>query len=212
MLRAHKSIVALFFALCLGAMQIVYCAEEAVQSDPVKLLRYIADNMISGLKAHKATLKTKPHIVYDLAYKYVVPYADLYIMSKHVLPPPIWQSATPDQRSRFEKEFTVTLIRTYASSLTAYNDQTIQFYPVRGGVGANSVVVHSDIHGLDSGPVHVTYRMVKVGKSWKLYDLSVEGVSMLESFRSQFSDILAQGNMEQLLDRMAGHNKQRAQG
>ena len=177
------------------------------QSDPVALLQYIANNMIAGLKAHKATLKTKPGTVYSLAYRYVVPYADLSEMSKRVLPPHIWNSATPAQRAQFQKEFTTTLIRTYASALTSYQDQTIQFYPVRGGyAGARTVEVRSQITGSETQPISVTYRMVRVGSVWRLYDLSVEGVSMLESFRSQFADILEGGSMDQLLQRMSSHN------
>src|SRR5207244_3611075 len=107
-------------------------AEMSSQNDPVALLKYVANNMISGLKANKATLKSKPQTVYNLANKFVVPYAAMSIMSKHVLPPHIWNSASAEQKSQFEKEFTRTLIRTYASALTSYRDQTIQFYPIRG--------------------------------------------------------------------------------
>src|SRR3990167_6508548 len=118
------------------------CFNTYAQSrqDPVALLQYIANNMIAGLKANQATLKNKPQIVYRLAYRYVVPYADLTNMSKRVLPPQIWNSATPAQRKRFEKEFTTTLIRTYASALAAYQDQTVRFYPVRGNYQSQSSV------------------------------------------------------------------------
>lgn len=183
------------------------CATTYAQSsDPVGLLRYIANNMIAGLKANKATLKTKPQIVYSLAYRYVVPHADLTEMSKRVLPPQVWNSATSAQRARFQKEFTTTVIRTYASALTNYQDQTIQFYPVRGGSGGNTVEVNSDIISSQTQPIHVSYRLMRVGGGWKLYDMSVEGVDMLESFRAQFADILSQGDMEQLLQRLSGHN------
>lgn len=178
---------------------------QSTQGDPVGLLRYIANNMIAGLKTNKATLKSKPQIVYGLAYKYVVPYADLTEMSKRVLPPQIWNSATPAQRVQFQKEFTKTLIRTYASALTSYQDQVITFFPVRGSQG-KSVAVNSEISGSQGQPIQVSYRLLRVGSVWRLYDMSVEGVSMLDSFREQFSDMLAQGNMQQLLQRLSGHN------
>lgn len=185
-------------------------ANAANQGDPVQLLQYIASNMINGLKQNQATLKNKPQIVYNLAYRYVVPYADLNFMSKSVLPPQIWNNATSSQRAQFQKLFTKTLIRTYASALTAYQDQTVQFYPVRGGSqGANTVEVNSEITSSQSQPIHVVYRLVRSGSVWRLYDMSVEGVSMLDSFRSQFTDILAQGTMEQLLQRLTQHNQGR---
>lgn len=197
-----------FLIVCFGWLTCLTVSAAPAQSgDPVSLLRYIADNMISGLKANKATLKSKPQTVYNLAYRYVVPYADLSEMAKRVLPPQTWKAASATQRVQFEKEFTTTVIRTYASAMTSYQDQTIQFYPVRGGSqGAKSVEVSSEITSSQSQPIHVTYRLMRVGSAWKLYDMSVEGVSMLESFREQFADLLGQGNMDQLLQRLAGHN------
>ncbi len=203
-----NKLVLTYFIFCMGWLLPVslYAQSAAVQSDPVALLQYIADNMVSQLKANKATLKTKPQIVYKLAYEYVVPYADLNEMSKRVLPRDTWLQATPAQRDRFKKQFTTLLIRTYASALTSYRDQTVKFYPLHGGAEGNTVQVSSDIVSPDSQPIHVTYRLLRAGNVWRLYDMSVEGVSLIESFRSQFADILAHGNMDQLIDRMSGHN------
>jgi len=182
-------------------------AYAASGNDPVGLLQYIANNMIAGLKAHKATLKSNPQVVYSLAYRFVVPYADLPDMSKNVLSPQKWNSATSAQRAQFQREFTTTVIRTYASALTSYEDQSVQFYPVRGGsAGLRTVEVNSQIVSPSHEPINVSYRLIRVGGGWKLYDMSVEGVDMLESFRSQFADILASGSMDDLLRRMSRHN------
>lgn len=187
---------------------ISFAHANAQQNNPVSLLQYIANNMIAGLKANKATLKSKPSIVYGLANQYVVPYADLTVMSKRVLPPAIWNGASAAQRAEFQKAFTTTLVRTYASALTSYQDQIVKFYPVRGGFqNAHSVEVQGEIIGGSGRTIHVTYRLTRLGSAWRLYDMSVEGVSMLESFRAQFSDILAQGNMEKLLQRLGNHNQ-----
>jgi phospholipid transport system substrate-binding protein len=207
MIRISQSIL-FFLALLSGVtIETSYAQSSAIQSDPVALLRYIADQMITGLKTHRATLKTNPQVVYRLAYQYVVPYANLPEMSRRVLPPSIWNSATAQQRAQFQKEFTHLLIRTYASALASYQDQTVQFYPVRGGYAdKTSVEVSSDINNNQSPPVHVVYRLVRIGSVWRLYDMSVEGVSLIESFRSQFADLLSRGDMNQLLQRLAAHN------
>ncbi len=192
-------------AIVIGWMSVVSIAQAGVQSDPIGLLKYIADNMISQLRVNKATLKTKPGFVYGIAYKYVVPYADLPEMSKRVLPPKVWNSATPGQRAAFQKEFTRLVIRTYASALTSYQDQQVRFFPVRGGAG-NTVEVKSEITSSSSSPISVSYRLLRSGGGWKLYDMSVEGVSLISSFRSQFADILANGSMDDLLARLSKHN------
>lgn len=200
---SRKILLLFFIMMSLFTSQTLFAAGNT----PIGLLQYMADNMIAGLKAHRATLKTKPQIVYNLAYKYVVPYADIAEMSKRVLPVQTWRSATPAQREEFQKQFTRTLIRTYASALSAYKDQSMRFFPIRGNYqNAHSVEVNGAIISSTSQPIHVTYRLVRVGGEWKLYDLSVEGVSMLESFRAQFSGLLARGNMDQLLNRLSAHS------
>lgn len=196
-----KILLTAFIASC---MSFCYAATE---SDPVALLKGIADEMIQNLKTHKATLKTNPDYVYSLSNKLVVPHADLDYMSKMVLPPQTWNAATEAQRKSFEKEFTTVLERTYASALADYSDETVNFFPVRGGVdGQSSVTVNSKIDRSDGPSVNVSYRLIRVGSNWKLYDMNVEGISMLESFRSQFGDILAQGDMNELLKKLRDHN------
>ena len=198
--RWFAKVIILLFG-CIG-MSVSYAG---VQSNPATLLTYIADNMVTQLRNNKATLKTKPEIVYNIAYKYVVPYADLPEMSKRVLPPKVWNNATASQRVEFQREFTRLVIRTYASALTSYQDQEIKIYPARASAG-NSVEIRSVITSSNSSPISVTYRLLKSGGNWKLYDMSVEGVSLISSFRSQFADILARGNMQDLLKKMSQHN------
>ena len=207
-MRKFNSILLMsMMLLLLNFCVTVNAATAAAVSDPVNVLQQIAHHMIAELKANQATLKSKPQIVYRLAYQHVVPHADVAEMSKRVLPPSVWHQATPEQRKQFQAAFTTTLIRTYASALTSYQDQAIRFYPVRGGLTGKNVEVSSEITGAGDDPIHVTYRMVLRSDGWRLYDMSVEGVSMLESFRSQFANMLEQASIAQFLDRMAGHNK-----
>lgn len=208
-MRTHKIVFA-FLLFCFSGL-ISFASFAESDSNPVALLQSIANRMIAGLKVNKATLKTNPRVVYSLANRIVVPYADLDEMSRRVLPPQVWAQATPTQRIQFKREFTTLLIRTYASALAAYKDQVVQFYPIRGGYAGKSVVeVSSDI--VNDGPsIHVVYRLVRKGGSWRLYDMSVEGVSLIESFRSQFADILSQGgNMDQLLNRIRAKTGRRS--
>jgi phospholipid transport system substrate-binding protein len=198
------SFVVLFASLMLAGMQVA----SANDSDPVSMLQSLADQMIANLKSNKATLKTNPSLVYSLARKIVVPHADLSEMSKRVLPPQIWNSATASQRSQFENEFTTLLVRTYASALSDYTDQTVEFHPVRGGVvGKSTVRVDSQIVRSDGAPINVNYRLIRQGSVWKLYDMTVEGVSLIESFRSQFADKVSQGSdMAGLIQYISAHN------
>ena len=204
MKRVYVSLVVLFTSAILSAN--VFAA-----GDPVGLLSSIADRLIAQLKAHQTTLSQNPSLVYSLANQIVVPHADVDVMARKVLPPQIWNNASGQQRARFKHEFTTLLVHTYASALANYTDQTVKFYPVRGGYeGMNNIEVNSVIERPDGPPISVSYRLLLAGSQWRLYDLSVEGVSMLESFRSQFADQLSQGNMESLIQRLHEHNAGRS--
>lgn len=201
-MKMISRICATFFVLLL-AVTTVYAAGGG----PVDMLQSVSNSMLNGLKQNKATLKKNPGVVYALARRIIVPHADLTQMSKRVLPAKTWNSASSAQRSDFQREFTTTLIRTYASALASYNDQTITFYPVRGGYADRQTVsVRSQINSPSGSPVSVTYSLIRSGGSWKLIDMTVEGVSMLQSFRSQFADQLSRGDMAELLAVLKRHN------
>lgn len=181
--------------------------------DPVATVESVANQMIDHLKQNRATLKSNPSLVYSLADRIVVPHADLNEMSRRVLPPQVWNQASSGERSQFEREFSTVLIRTYASALANYTDETIRFYPVRGGYqGKSTVVVSSQIIRSDGPSIPVKYSLVLRGSGWKLYDMNVEGISMLESFRSQFADKLSHGNMAELIQALQQHNANNLRG
>lgn len=182
--------------------QCVYAVDN-----PVNMLNSVSSQMIAKLKANQSTLHANPQQVFNLTYQIIVPHADLDEMSRRVLPAQIWSQASNDQREQFKREFTKLLVRTYASALTEYKDETINFFPVRGDYQhKTSVTVKSVILRSQAPSIPVNYRLVLRNGEWRLVDLSVEGVSLLESFRSQFSDVLAQGNINSLLQRLIQHN------
>lgn len=204
-----KYLLSFFSWLIMGAMvlTVLPVTTQAQGGGPVDMLQSVADRMIASLKSNKTTLKQNPRLVYSLAYKIIVPYADLDEMSKRVLPPQTWNSASAGQRQEFKREFTNLLVRTYASALAEYKDQTVQFYPVRGGYqGKSTVKVNSQIVRSDGPSISVVYSVVSTGSGWRLYDMTVEGVSMLQSFRSQFSDQLGKGDMASLIRVLKQHN------
>ena len=180
-------------------------------NNPVKLLESVANQMIDKLKATKMSLKKNPAQVYSFAERIIVPHADLALMSQRVLPRATWNNASALEKRQFEKVFKTTLIRTYASALAQYRDQTVKFYDVHGGyAGKTRVSVDSRITSKEEGSsIHVSYDLVLSGGQWKLYDMTVEGVSMLQSFRSQFNDALSnkKNTIADLINILQKHNK-----
>ncbi len=201
--------IALF---CLGffacLMSVAVWAEP--QPAPVVMLQNTSDQLIAALKQNKASLKKNPDVVYQIVDKILVPHVDLMGMSRSVLGRDAWTTATPDQKQRFAAQFKDLLIHTYASALSNYNNQTVQFLPIRGGLSSTQarLQVNSQILQQGGPAISVSYRLIKENNDWKVYDFSVDGISMLESFRSQFAAELNQGNLDGLINRLAEHNHQ----
>lgn len=192
------------------AVLALLCQVAIAASSPLEMLQPTSDQMLSALKANKATLKSNPETVYRIVNQILVPHVDLDMMSRLVLGRNVWMQATPEQRQRFKKEFTRLVINTYSAALASYTNETVKFMPIRGGYeGRSRVQVQSQIIRQDGPPVGVNYRVQNMGGEWLVYDFTVEGVSMIESFRSQFAEDLSSGSMDSLLDKMARHNSGR---
>jgi len=178
-------------------------------SSPVAMLQTTSDQLLSALKANKASLKRSPQVVYDIIDKILVPRVDLEGMARTVVGRPVWTSASSTQRQAFTEQFKELLIHTYSSALSSYNNQTVQFLPIRGDInGKDRVQVNSQILQPNGPTISVSYRLVKQSNDWKVFDFSVDGISMLESFRSQFAAELNQGNIDTLINKLAQHNEQ----
>nr|MBA3537300.1 ABC transporter substrate-binding protein [Tatlockia sp.] len=108
------------------------------------------------------------------------------------------------------KAFTQLVIRTYASPLAEFTDETIKFMPIRGSLDSRFIRVNSIIIRSKGKNIPLSYSLVSNSGNWKIYDLSVEGVSLLQSFRSQFAEVLQNSTMQELIKQMRHHNIKRA--
>jgi len=204
-----KKIVLIGLGVLIWLFTNVVLAADASQPAPVIMLQNTSDQVLAALKQNKVSLKQDRHVVYQIVDKILVPHVDLAGMSRSVLGREAWDSATSAQKQRFSSEFKDLLIRTYASAFSKYSNQTVKIFPIRGGLSADQsrVQVSSQIVQQDGPPIAVNYRLIKQNNDWKVYDFSVEGISMLESFRSQFAAELNQGNLDALIDKLAQHNE-----
>jgi phospholipid transport system substrate-binding protein len=183
------------------------CPLAFAQSSPVAMLQQTSNQLLRELKQNRGQLRQNPGYVRTLVRRVIVPHFDLVTMSRSVMGRDAWMRATPAQRQRFIREFTQLAIRTYSAALSAYSDQEVEFYPLRNSGSDGRVQVESKILQNDGPSTPVSYRLVLSGSQWKVYDFSVEGVSMVQSFRSQFSDDLSSGNIDRLNNRIASHNR-----
>ncbi|MGZ8096179.1 MAG: MlaC/ttg2D family ABC transporter substrate-binding protein [Methylosarcina sp.] len=125
------------------------------------------------------------------------------VLGKH------WKSATTGDRERFKIEFRSLLVRTYSRAFVEYNDWTIRYLPLNQPSGANKLIVKTEVLQPGLNPVDVNYRMFLSQGKWKVYDIMIEGVSLVTNYRSSFSEeIQRKGSLSALIDSLAKRNSE----
>ncbi len=199
-MKIMKIIAAVFFTCMLTLGGNLWASDS-----PVPMLEGSANNILVTLKENKQNLKGNQHIIFQAVERYLLPNVDVLGMSRSVLGRQAWNKASALERAEFSKVFTKLIIRTYASPLAEYTDETVTFSPVRGSLAGRFVRVNSRIVRTHANSIPLTYSLVSKNGQWKIYDLSVEGVSLLQSFRSQFAQALQNSNMSDLIKQMREH-------
>ena len=200
-----KTIKTILFATMMGLIQTLWA-----QSSPVPMLEATADQIIGTLKQNKASLKQNHRIIYQAVERYLLPNVDVSGMSRSVLGRQAWNKASAAERNEFTAVFTELVIRTYANPLAEYSDETVKFSPIATSADAHFARVNSVIIRSSGQRIPLSYSLVAKNNAWKIYDLSVEGVSLLQSFRSQFGQILQNSSMQDLIAQMRKNSKNRA--
>ncbi|MCX7115747.1 MAG: ABC transporter substrate-binding protein [Gammaproteobacteria bacterium] len=172
------------------------------EAPPVQVLDRIAQNIVAVLKTHQSELKSNSKVINQAVEEYLLPHVDTVGMSRSVLGREAWHRASMQEKTAFTKAFTQLVIRTYATPLAKYQGETIRFHPIRGGVQGRFVRVESEIVRPVGPPIPLDYSLVSLKGEWKIYDLSVEGVSLLQSYRSQFEDALRKNSVGELTDKL----------
>ncbi|MGE0797743.1 MAG: phospholipid-binding protein MlaC [Lautropia sp.] len=117
-----------------------------------------------------------------------------------------WREATPDQKQKVMEEFRILLLRTYANAFTAVKDQTIRMKPFRGEA-SDEVIVRSEVVQPRGEPIQLDYRLEKAGEGWKIYDVNVLGVWLVQTYRNQFAQEISAGGLDGLIKSLAEKNK-----
>jgi len=199
-MKTSYSLKAIFLSCILCISTLALAAPS-----PVDMLQGLSNQLLSSLSQ---ITNRNDQALYGLVKKVLLPHVDLNGMSVLVVGK-YWAGATPTQRTQFEQEFTHFVTRTYSSALNSYQNEKVRFFPIRGGVTGNRVQVNSAIDQTNGQSVSVSYRLVLLGGSWKVYDFSVEGVSIVENYRSQFADVLRTNGLSGLIQRLQQQNQGR---
>lgn len=175
-------------------------AAFANDPEPVTMLKQTTIEMLASLKSHQGSLKSNPSYLMAQISRIVVPKFDVTSMAQSVVGRRHWVESSAALQQAFISEFTNLVVNVYSAPLQDYNGDKVEFLPMREGIdGQSRVVVQTIIIRPTGQRVAVNYSLKRVGSGWKIYDFSIEGISMVASYRSQFAEVLEAKGMSGLL-------------
>ncbi len=172
---------------------------------PDLFVRKIADEVFEILKTDKDLKAGNKEKAYKITEEKILPYFDFDRISKLVLGK-AWQAATKDEQEAFKKEFRTMLVKTYGSALLKFKDQTLNYKPTRFQPSDEEVLVKTEILKSGAPPLPIDYMLEKDGDSWKVFDIIIEGVSLVTNFRGQFGNEIKQNGIASLISKLAEKN------
>lgn len=188
-------------SLALAALALPAAAAEA----PDALVKRIATEVMDAIKADPAIQAGDTNKIIALVDSKIMPNVNFTRMAASAVGRH-WRQATPEQQKRLEAEFKALLVRTYSGALGEVKDQTLTFKPMRMRPEDTEVVVRSEVKG-KGDPIQLDYRLEKVGDSWKIYDLNVLGLWLVETYRTQFAQEINAKGIDGLITALAQRNK-----
>jgi len=192
-------------ALLMGALLMGSTAVAAIQ-EPQVLVQETTDKITSVLRISQDKIKTDPGYLLEIVDNIVAPHFDFERMSSWVLGK-YWRKASADEKTRFAQEFRTLLVRTYAKALNDNYDKQIDMLAPRKRKGGKQVTVRTEIQQSGGFPIPISYKMhIKEG-AWKIFDVSVDGISLVANYRSSFAKEIRTDGLEKLIARLADRNQ-----
>jgi phospholipid transport system substrate-binding protein len=173
---------------------------------PEDLVKKTAEDVLFAIKTDQEIQKGNKEKIYQLAEEKILPNFDFEKVARLVLGR-AWRSASDDQKKGFIIEFRTLLLKTYAVALSKYKNQKIEFKPTRMSDSDEIVIVKSEIIQSVAQPIRVNYALSKSTGKWLVFDIVIEGVSLVTNYRSQFSSVIKKNGMDTLIKRLAKKNK-----
>jgi phospholipid transport system substrate-binding protein len=200
--RNWTRLVATAFGLSSNlTLSLARAAEEA----PDEMIRRMSMDVLSTIKADKDVQNGDVRKIINFVDTMIMPKVNFLRMTASAVGRS-WRQATPEQQKRLQEEFKNLLVRTYAGALSQVQDQTINVKPLRAQAGDTEVIVRTEILGRGE-PIQLDYRMEKTAGGWKIYDLNVLGVWLVETYRTQFAQEISARGIDGLIATLALRNK-----
>ena len=198
--------------LCVSALLLALIGVGPVLATPAPdaLVRQITVDVLETAKADKAIQAGDVGRIIALVDAKVMPNVNFEVMTRSAVGPQ-WRSATPEQRTKLQAEFKVLLVRVYAGALTQIKDQTVEVTKTVPVPSSTQVVVQSEVRGKGE-PIKLDYRLDKQAETWKIIDVNVGGIWLVQSYRTQFAQEITKGGVDGLITTLTERNKAAGKG
>ena len=198
--------------LSCAASTLLICAAQAQPASgaPDAMVRDLSNEVLNAIKADKALKSGDTARVQKLVDEKVLPYTDFQKMTQLSVGPG-WRNATPEQRAALTREFRTLLVRTYSGALGQVSDHKVELRPFRAAPNDTDVIVRTQVVASRGDPIQLDYRLEKTDGGWKIYDINILGVWLVENYKSQFSSQVNSSGIDGLIKTLTERNSQLAQ-
>ena len=183
----------------------VASATVFAQQAPDQLVKQVSSEVLDAAKADKSIQAGDVKQVSALVEAKVMPHVNFQRMTASAVGR-YWRQATPEQQKKLQDEFKILLVRTYSGALAQVRDQTVQLKPMRSSPEDTEVIVRTEIRG-KGDPIQLDYRLEKAAEGWKIYDVNVLGVWLVENYRNSFAQEIGASGIDGLIGKLAEKNR-----
>ena len=169
------------------------------------LVQSTTERMLQALEERRSELDSRPGLIYELVSKIVVPSFDFQRITQYAMGR-FWRDADPKQQEALIEEFQRLLVRTYAKALLDYSGQKIKILPLRPGSRKGQVVVHTEVNQPGASVIPIDYQMYLRDDAWKVYDVAIDGVSLVANYRSSFATEIRRNGIDGLIRSLRARN------
>ena len=195
-----KNIIAGF--LLASASSLALAQEPA----PDALIKRLSEEVLEAMRTDPELRAGNPAKIVPFVEAKILPHFD-FMRATQIAMGPAWRSATPEQREELTREFSALLVRTYTSAIAGFRDSEIVVSPLRAKPADTEVTVRSQVKRPGEQPASIEYEMEKTVSGWKVFDLRVEGISLMSTYRTAFADEVHNYGVDGLIRTLAGKNR-----
>jgi len=198
-----------YMGLVLWLLSMLLQTSAWAQSEPEKMIRDTTEDVLSTIKAHHQEYLDQPAKLFAMVDKKVLPHFDFERMTNLALGR-YRRKVKGEKKQQLVQAFRNLLVRTYGKALLEYNDQVVDYLPMRGKLSKGEVTVRTEIQQQGGFPIPINYNLYQKDGQWKVYDLSIDSVSLVTNYRSTFAREIKTNGVDSLIKTLKQRNEEQS--